>query len=115
MNQEFELYNLTVSVAGDPATFVCNHTVGDAFSVVGEDLIFNTGRDRFSMYTLSALLPLLPAKQRATTAADWMTTDQAIACPDPLCGATFVITRGEKSTFNHDDVTKVPMPDGDAS
>ena len=109
MNQSFKLYDLRVSVTGDPATFVCNHQVGDNFTVRGEDIIFDYGKDRFSQYALAALLPLLPAKQRPTEPADWISTDQDIACPDPNCGARFTITRLDMSTFNHDDVTKVPM------
>ena len=65
----------------------------------------------FSIYALAALLPILPAKQRKTDPADWMTTDAEIACPDPHCGARFKITRIGERDFNHDDVTAVPMPE----
>ena len=37
----------------------------------------------FSIYSLAALLPLLPAKQRPTHPNDWMSTDAEVACPDP--------------------------------
>ena len=56
------------------------------------------------------LLPLLPAKQRETPAADWMTTDTEIACPDPHCGAVFRISRIGKRVFRHSEVTRVPLP-----
>jgi len=108
MNDSFKLYDLDVSVAGDPEAFVCDHSLGAAFRVVGENLIFDTN-NQFSMYALAALLPLLPAKQRITDKNDWMTTDALIACPDPNCGAQFKITRTGEHTYNHSDVTKVPL------
>jgi hypothetical protein len=38
-----------------------------------------------------------------------MTTDMEIACPDPLCGARFRITRTGTTTFRHSDITLVPL------
>lgn len=110
MDDTFSLYNLNVSVVGDPKTFACFHKPGHAFQVVGENLIFGSENDRFSQYSLAALLPLLPAKQRKTHDNDWMTTDALIACPDPHCGARFKIERVGESTFKHSEVTKVPLP-----
>jgi uncharacterized repeat protein (TIGR04076 family) len=63
----------------------------------------------FPIYPLAALLPLLPAKQRPTQPADWMTTDAEVACPDPHCGARFKITRIGRRRFRHADVTAVPL------
>lgn len=108
INEQFSLYDLLVEVVGNPSTFVCSHTLGDSFKVLGENLVFDTTKS-FSMYSLSALLPILPAKQRLTDPNDWMTTDTKIACPDPNCGAKFKITRLDKRNFNHSDVTKVPI------
>ena len=108
MDDTFSLYDLEVTVEGDPETFVCSHTAGAAFRVVGENLVFGKNT-QFSMYSLAALLPLLPAKQRQTHKNDWMTTDQLIACPDPHCGAKFKINRLEKTEFRHSEVTKVPL------
>lgn len=108
MNDQFELYNLEVSVVGDPETFACDHVLGRAFSVIGENLVFEKNQE-FSLYALATLLPLLPAKQRHTHPNDWMTTDEYIACPDPHCGAQFKITRTSTRIFSHADVTKVPL------
>lgn len=108
LDDSFTLFNLEVSVVGNPDTFVCSHTPGLAFLVVGENLVFDH-TNRFSMYALAALLPLLPAKQRPTHPNDWMTTDALIACPDPHCGASFKIERAGQNTFRHTDVTKVPL------
>lgn len=113
MSDTFELWDLRVEVVGDPDSFVCGHAVGDTFEVSGENLRFGPGQT-FSMYALSALLPLLPAKQRMTDRNDWMTTDGEVACPDPNCGARFRISRTGKTTFRHSETTVVPLPpDGD--
>ena len=105
-SDEFELYDLEVSVEGDG--FVCRHHRGPGFRVEGEDLVFPEG-GRFSLYALAAILPLLPAKERVTAAADWMTTDALIACPDPNCGARFRIRRTGRRIFRHGDCTVVPL------
>lgn len=108
MNDEFSLYNLEISVVGDPSTFACSHALGKNFTVCGENLIFE-GSNSFSLYALSALLPLLPAKQRPTHQNDWITTDDYVHCPDPHCGAQFKISRTDQTTFKHSEVTKVPL------
>ncbi len=112
MNDEFELWDLKVEVVGDPREMVCSHVPGEFFEVKGENLVFSGGQS-FSMYALSAILPLLPAKQRMTHAHDWMTTDAEIACPDPYCKARFRITRTGKTTFRHSETTVVPLTAGD--
>ena len=112
MNDEFELWDLRVEVVGDQDAMVCSHQVGDYFEVSGENLSFPAGLS-FSMYSLAAILPLLPAKQRMTHAHDWMTTDAEIACPDPHCGARFRSTRSGKTTFRHSETTVVPLPADD--
>jgi uncharacterized repeat protein (TIGR04076 family) len=104
----FELYDLRVDVVDGDRPMVCSHRLGHAFDVQGENLVF--AQPAFSMYTLAALLPLLPAKQRDTHPHDWMTTDADIACPDPYCGARFRISRTGRRSFRHQDVTVVPLP-----
>lgn len=106
MNDQFELYDLRVEVVQGEKKMVCGHTVGDYFEVSGENLLFKKDQS-FSMYSLAALLPLLPAKQRETHANDWMITDTDIACPDPNCGALFRITRSKNKTFRHSETTVV--------
>ena len=106
----FELYDLRVEVVvTDERKIQCNAQVGDWFEVRGEMLHFPPGQG-FSMYSLAALLPLLPAKQRATQANDWMSTDAEVACPDPHCPTRFRITRLAKRVFHHGDTTAVPLP-----
>ena len=111
-SDEFTLYDLRVEVVAGDKPMVCNHAVGDYFELSGENLSMPAGQT-FPIYPLAALLPLLPAKQRETHPHDWMTTDMELACPDPLCGARFRITRMGKTTFRHSEVTRVPLVNGD--
>lgn len=69
-----------------------------------------SGTVRVPALSLAALLPLLPAKQRATDPNDWMSTDAEMACPDPHCPTRFRITRTGKRRFNRAQVTATPMP-----
>ena len=110
-DDRFELYDLRVEVvAPEGAVILCHAKAGDWFEVRGEMLHFPPGQG-FSMYSLAALLPLLPAKQRATDANDWMTSDAEVACPDPHCPTRFRITRLGKRSFCHAETTAVPLPD----
>ena len=112
MDDSFELYDLRVEVVGSNRPMVCGHREGDYFEVVGENLVFPQTRS-FSLYALSALLPLLPAKQRVLQENDWMLSDCEIACPDPNCGARFRITRLRPHRFSHADCTVVPIGEED--
>ncbi|MGQ0766145.1 MAG: TIGR04076 family protein [Gemmatimonadota bacterium] len=107
-HETFTLHDLRVDVVGTDRPMVCGHRAGEWFELSGEMLHFPTGG--FPLYPLAALLPILPAMQRATEAADWMNTDNEVACPDPHCGARFRITRTGTRTFRHADVSAVPMP-----
>ena len=103
----FELFDLKVEVVGSDKPMVCNHPEGAFFLVEGENLVFSDTQ-RFPMYSLAAILPLLPAKQRVTDENDWMTTDAEIACPDPHCGGRFRITRLGKRRFTHAETSGLP-------
>jgi uncharacterized repeat protein (TIGR04076 family) len=107
----FELYDLRVEVVAPPgARLYCSARVGDYFELRGEMLHMPPGQG-FSIYSLAALLPLLPAKQRMTDPNDWMSTDAEVACPDPNCPSRFRITRIGKRRFSHADTTAVPLPE----
>ena len=109
-DDSFELYDLRVEVVAPQDTrILCNARVGDSFEVRGEMLHFPPGQG-FSLYSLAALLPLLPAKQRMTHPNDWMSTDAEVACPDPHCPTRFRITRLGRRVFRHGDTTAVPLP-----
>jgi len=107
-SDEFTLFDLRVEVVQGDRPMVCKHAAGDYFEVRGEELMLPAGQT-FPIYPLAAILPLLPAKQRHTVPTDWMTTDMEVACPDPLCGARFRITRTGTTTFRHSEVTLVPL------
>lgn len=111
MNDFFTLYNLKVEVVATDKPFVCSHNVGSYFLMEGENLIFPED-NTFSLYSLSALLPLLPAKQRPLHRNDWMLSDSLIACPDPNCGAQFKISRRGTEKFSHAETTVVPISEG---
>jgi hypothetical protein len=128
----FELYDLRVEVVCPPGErIMCGAKEGDFFTLEGEMLHLPDGQG-FSIYSLGmfihsqslhdllnivnrrplqgALLPLLSAKQRDTHPNDWMSTDAEVACPDPNCKSRLRILRTGKRTFNHGDVTVVPLP-----
>jgi uncharacterized repeat protein (TIGR04076 family) len=110
----FELYDLRVEVVGPPdKTIYCGAKLGDFFEVHGEMLKFPPGQG-FSLYSLAALLPLLPAKQRVTDPNDWMTSDAEVACPDPNCPTRFRITRTGRRYFKRSDTTAVALPAQDS-
>jgi uncharacterized repeat protein (TIGR04076 family) len=105
----FELFDLRVEVTVPTRGPVyCGAKPGDHFELRGEMLYLPPGQG-FSIYSLAALLPLLPAKQRVTDPNDWMSTDSEVACPDPNCATRFRITRTGKRTFSHQETTAVPL------
>ena len=109
-DDSFDLYDLRVEVTNPSGGRIyCGAKVGDHFELHGEMLHLPAGQG-FSIYSLAALLPLLPAKQRPTHANDWMTTDAEIACPDPHCASRFRITRTGLRRFSHAETTAVPLP-----
>jgi uncharacterized repeat protein (TIGR04076 family) len=110
-DDSFELYDLRVDVIAPPGTPIyCGAKVGDYFEIHGEMLHLPNGQG-FSIYSLAALLPLLPAKQRPCDPNDWMVSDAEVACPDPNCATRFRITRTRKRRFSHAATTAVGLPD----
>ena len=108
-DDSFELYDLRVEVVAPPGQRVlCGARPGDHFELRGEMLHLPPGQG-FSIYSLAAVLPLLPARQRETHPNDWMSTDAEVACPDPNCPTRFRITRLGKRTFSHAETTAVPL------
>ncbi len=110
MGDNFELYDLRVEIIAPPGARIYCGNVGDWFELRGEQLNLPPGQS-FSIYSLSAVLPLLAAKQRPTHPHDWMTSDAEIACPDPHCPSRLKITRLAKRRFSHAATTAVPLPE----
>lgn len=105
----FELFDLKVEVSAPPGKPIyCGARPGDYFELKGEMLYLPPGQG-FSIYSLAAVLPLLPAKQRPTHPNDWMTTDAEVACPDPNCPTRFRISRTGRRQFSHAATTAVPL------
>jgi uncharacterized repeat protein (TIGR04076 family) len=106
----FELYDLRIEViAPIGAKLYCGAKPGDWFELRGEMLYLPPGQG-FSIYSLAALMLLLPAKQRMLDANDWMDSDAEVACPDPNCPSRFRITRLGKRRFERAAVTATPAP-----
>ena len=101
----FDLYDLRVEVIAPPGThLLCGAKPGDWFELRGE-LLYMPPDQGFSIYSLAALLPLLPAKQRQLPAADWLERDCLVACPDPDERLVMRITRTGRTTLRTSDLT----------
>jgi uncharacterized repeat protein (TIGR04076 family) len=112
-DDSFELYDLRVeAVIPEGKPIYCGAKEGDYFELKGEMLSMPAGQG-FSIYSISAVLPLLAAKQRPTHKNDWMTSDAEIACPDPHCASRLRIVRLDKRRFSHAATTAVPLPDAE--
>ena len=83
MKKNFEIYDLRVIVERIEGRSVCGLNVGDYFDLTESNRIRIPAGKHFCMYALSAVLPLLAAKQRQLDANDWLERDSLIACPDP--------------------------------
>jgi uncharacterized repeat protein (TIGR04076 family) len=98
---KYELYDLIITTSGEPHAFNCSHKAGEGLIVEGENIRFLPGTRYFSHYALATLMPYIAAKQRANQLSDWMYFESEIACPDPRCGARFVIKRLDKREYNY--------------
>lgn len=78
-----ELADLRVTVERIEGRSVCGLAVGDFFEVTRSSELRIPDGKHFCMYALAAVLPLLPAKQRAVASSDWLALDHEVACPDP--------------------------------
>lgn len=90
---EFVLYDLKISIVQNNGSINNNQSeqqeifwsrVDNYFEMIGENIYLPNGQP-FSIYDISAVLPLLAAKQRVSSKNDWMENDNIIAVPDPHC------------------------------
>lgn len=111
MSDGYPLYDLRVEVMPlqEGAVFICKHRVGDYFTVTDDDLLELGPGVRFPMFSLAAILPLLPAKQRDLHPNDWMNTDAVLACSDPHCGGRFLIIRETRRFHSHSANSALPL------
>ncbi len=103
-SDNFTLFTLRVEIDQLSKNIIGNHSIGDYFEVIGEDIFLPHGQG-FSLYALASLLPLLSAKQRQNSRNDFMETDDLVADPDVNSGAVYRIIRTGEKTFRHRDVS----------
>jgi uncharacterized repeat protein (TIGR04076 family) len=80
---EFKIFDLRVSVHEIRGRSVCGMEVGDYFELIESSKLVIPEGKHFCIYALSAVMPLLPAKQRKLGESDWLENDIFVACPDP--------------------------------
>ena len=105
MTREFELYDLRVTVEAIEGRSVCGMRVGDYFELTESSKIRIPDGKHFCIYALSAVLPLLPAKQRQLEENDWLERDTLAACPDPEERLVMRIQRIRKRIMDSDQLT----------
>lgn len=105
MSQDFEIYDLRVTVEKIEGRSVCSMAVGDYFELTESSKLRIPDGKHFCVYALSAVLPLLAAKQRQLAANDWLERDSLITCPDPEERLIMRIERIAKRTMNSDELT----------
>ncbi len=105
MPTPFELYDLRITVVAIQGRSVCGMRVGDSFELTESSKLRIPPGQHFCIYALSAVLPLLAAKQRQLSAGDWMERDSLVACPDPDERLIMKIERLEKRRMDSDELT----------
>jgi uncharacterized repeat protein (TIGR04076 family) len=102
---ETEVYDLRVTVERIEGRSVCGLAVGDYFEVTESSRVRIPEGRHFCLYALSAVLPLLPAKQRKLPEGDWLEQDSLIACPDPDERTIMRIERIGRRSIPTDELT----------
>ena len=105
MSRIFELYDLRVTVESIEGRSVCGMQVGDYFELTESSKLRLPDGKHFCIYALSAVLPLLAAKQRQLAENDWLERDSLVACPDPEERLIMRIERIRKRTLDSDELT----------
>lgn len=105
MSHDFELYDLRVTVEKIEGRSVCDMAVGDYFELTESSKLRIPAGKHFCVYALSAVLPLLAAKQRVLSENDWMARDSLVVCPDPDERLIMRVERISKRTMDSDNLT----------
>ncbi len=105
MSRDFELYDLRVTVTAIEGQSVCGMQVGDYFELTESSKLRIPADQHFCIYALSAVLPLLPAKQRILAENDWLERDSLVVCPDPEERLVMTIERTNRRTMDSDELT----------
>lgn len=99
------LYDLRVTVERIEGRPVCGLAVGDYFEVTESSRLRIPAGKHFCLYALSAVLPMLPAKQRVVDEPDWMASESLVACPDPDERLVMRIERTARRELSRPDLT----------
>lgn len=100
---EMKIYDLRVTVERIEGRSVCGLEPGDYFDVTESSRIRIPAGRHFCLYALSAVLPLIPAKQRKLPEEDWLEQETFVACPDAEERLIMRIERiGERSMRSED-------------
>ena len=102
---EMELYDLRIVVDRIEGRSVCGLRPGDSFEVRESSRVTIPEGGHFCLYAMAAVLPLLPAKQRALADGDWMAVDSEVTCPDPEERMVMRIERTGRSRMSTEDLT----------
>jgi uncharacterized repeat protein (TIGR04076 family) len=102
---QFELFDLRVTVEAIEGRSVCGLSVGDYFELTESSRVRIPDGKHFCIYALQSVLPLLPAKQRVLDANDWLERDTLVTCPDPEERLIMRIERIARRTLATDDLT----------
>lgn len=105
MSLPFQLYDLRVTVVAIEGRSVCGLAVGDYFELTDSSRVRIPAGKHFCLYALSAILPLLPAKQRLLATNDWLERDTLVACPDPEERLIMQIERIATRTLDSTELT----------
>lgn len=102
---KFEIYDLRVTVHSIEGRSVCGMQVGDYFELRESSKMFIPEGKHFCIYALSAVLPLLPAKQRQLHENDWLEQDSFVTCPDPDERLVMKIERINRRVMDSEELT----------
>jgi uncharacterized repeat protein (TIGR04076 family) len=102
---EMRIYDLRVTVERIEGRSVCGLRPGDYFDVTESSRIRIPEGRHFCLYALSAVLPLLPAKQRRLPDEDWLEHETFVACPDAEERLIMRIERIGERTIRAEDLT----------
>ncbi len=105
MTRPFQLYDLRVTVERIEGRSVCGLQVGDYFELTESAKLRIPAGKHFCIFALSAVLPLLAAKQRELSENDWMLRDTVAACPDVDERLIMRIERLGKRALDSDELT----------
>jgi uncharacterized repeat protein (TIGR04076 family) len=101
----YELSDLRVTVERIEGRAVCGLQVGDWFELTNSSQLRIPAGKHFCIFALQSVLPLLPAKQRALAADDWLERDSLACCPDPDERLVMRIERVGAKSFGTDELT----------